>query len=82
MIIVDIYVLALDEVIDFQLDANVQVSRMIKEITEMLGRRMREKIHRPASEFLLCIPEREEIIPYHATLAEYGVKNGSRLLLV
>lgn len=82
MINVDIYVLSMDEVMDFQLDENVQVSQLIREIGQVLCKRTRERLDKSATKFLLCIPARERIIPNELTLAQCGVTNGERLILV
>lgn len=82
MINVDIYVLSLDEVMDFQLDENIQIAKLIAEICEMLINKMKQRAVISTSEFLLCLPEKEQILSFHKKLKDYGVKNGDRLLLV
>ncbi len=82
MINVDVYVLSMDEVMDFQLDEDVQVSQIIREISQILCKRTRERMEKSSTKFLLCIPGSERIIPHELTLAQCGVKNGEHLLLV
>ena len=82
MINVDIYVPSLDEVLDFQLDETVSTSLIIREIQEILCKRMKETIESEDSQFMLCLPEQERVLSFHLSLQENGVINGNRLLLV
>lgn len=82
MINVDIYVPSLDEILDFQLDENVRISQLLNEISEMLCKKTKENLNEKPSDFILCVPGNERILPSNMTFGECGIKNGCRLLLV
>lgn len=84
MILTDIHVAALNETYDFRLDENVNVGIIISDIVEILLREIKEeKEGRKIGEgFDLCSYEKKIILPKDKTLAESGIGNGSKLLLV
>lgn len=82
MILVDIYIPALDKVYDFQVDETVQTGKIIMEIAEMVSNDVKSEKNLGAEKLLLCSMEQEEILEKNKSLQEYGIKNGSRLLLV
>lgn len=82
MINVDVYVPSMDEVLDFDLDENANISQILNEMTEILLKCAREEPGRHLDGFLLCIPKEERVLPAHLTLKLCGVKNGDRLMLV
>ena len=82
MILVDIYIPFLDQTYDFQVDENVPVENLIMEIVEMVGNETRLKINLSAENFMLCSMEQNVILKKSSTLLFYGIKNGSKLMLV
>lgn len=82
MILVDIYIPSLDQTYDFQVDENVSVENLIVEVSEMIGRKTKSGKKITAEKFLLCSMEKEQILKKTASLQSYGIKNGSRLMLV
>lgn len=82
MINVDIYIPALDEVKDFELDETVAISQILNEMREIFAKQEREELGRQTDDLLLCIPKEERILPPHLTIQMCGVKNGDRLMLV
>lgn len=82
MINVDIYIPALDEVKDFELDETVAVSQILNEMREILAKQEREELGQQTEGLLLCIPKEERILSPHLTIQMCGVKNGDRLMLV
>ena len=44
MILVDVYIPAIDEVLDFELDEHAKVQELMREMTEMLVRRTKSKM--------------------------------------
>ena len=82
MINVDVYVPALDEVTDFELDESVTILQILNEMTEILSKRAREDMEKATDGFLLCLPKEERILPLHLSLQMCGVKNGDRLMLL
>ncbi len=82
MILVDIYLPALDKTYDFQVDEKVTVEHLILEIADMVGNETKSKEHQNADRFLLCSMDQRTIFRKSATLQAYGIRNGSRLMLV
>lgn len=82
MILVDIYVPSLDKTYDFHVDETVQAEKLIMEIAEMIGNDMKAEKKIEAEKLLLCSMDQEQILNKHGSLQSYGIRNGSRLLLV
>ena len=82
MILTDIYVPALQETFDFELDENVPVGRLLMEIAQILARKTGMALGGEEEPFLLGSFEKQNILDNSLTLAECGIRNGSRLLLV
>lgn len=82
MILVDVEVPAVDKIFDFQLDENVYVSDITEEIAEMIAAARQSTFQRNDSTMLLCSYENRRILSGNMTLAECGVRTGSRLLFV
>ena len=82
MILVDIYVPALDKTYDFQVDETVQTEKLIMEIAEMIENDVKSGKKIEAEKLLLCSFDQEKILHKHGSLQSYGIRNGSRLLLV
>ena len=81
MILTDIYVPALQETFDFELDENVPVGLLLMEIAQILARKTGTAL-RGEEPFLLGSFEKQDILDNALTLAECGIRNGSRLLFV
>lgn len=82
MILVEVYVPAVDDNFDFELDENVPIYQIVGELCEMLGKKMKSSIVSGTNGFMLCAMEQNEILPNERTLYQCKVKDGSRLLLV
>ena len=82
MILVDIYAPSVDKNYDFDLDETVEVSVIIEEIVEMIGRNEKTTISGNIASMALCDAERHKMLPKNASLAQCGIKNGMTLLLV
>ena len=82
MILVDIYVPAVDKSYDFNLDETVSVHMIIDEIVEMIGQKERTTIAGNTEELILCDRAVRRELPKEATLQRCGIRNGSSLLLV
>lgn len=81
MIIVDVYVPALDRVYHFNLDEDSRVSALIEEISDLICRKEHAVLDGDKAGFLLgSVDEGVNFRPGHS-LREYGVKNGDRLIL-
>lgn len=82
MILVDIYIPSVDKSYDFQVDESVTVENLIVEIAEMIGNETKSGRNLPAKSFLLCSMDQELILQKTSSLQSYGIRNGSRLMLV
>ncbi len=82
MILVDIYVPAVDKTYDFQLNENTQISAVIDEIIEMVGQKERSVLWGDSGEVLLCEKGSERILNREDTLYNAGVVTGKTLILV
>ena len=82
MILTDIYVPALQETFDFELNENVPVGLLITQIAQILARRTGSVPGGEEASFLLGSFEKQDILDNSLTLAECGIRNGSRLLFV
>lgn len=80
MIMVDIYFPVVDSVYDFRLDEHSKVSALVKEISEMMCKKYKSTFDKES--YMLCSLDGNEILEGSMTLAEYELKNGSRLMMV
>ena len=81
MILLDLYVPALDDSFDIQVDEQTPVGLITDEIAEMLQKKVRaEQVE--GQKYSLCLADQGLILPEDRTLAECGVKNGNRLIIV
>ena len=82
MILVEIYVPAVDEKYDFELDENVKIGQIIEELSEMLNKKMKSPTEGNADGFLLCLTETNELLSRERTLYQSHVRDGHKLLLL
>lgn len=82
MILVDIYVPALGNVYDFQLDEDEKVNIIVEEIGELIGQKEHCQIVGDISELMLCSRDNRIILSPNSTLSELGIHNGNSLILV
>lgn len=82
MIMVDIYFPVVDSVYNFKLDEHSKISSLVQEVSEMMCKKYKSAFDRTKESYLLCLPEQNKILDGEATLSSYGVRNGSRLLIV
>ena len=82
MILVDIYVPSLDKSYDFQVDETVTTEKLIMEIAEMIGNEVKTERKLDFEKLLLCSMDQKLIFQKKSPLQAYGIKNGSRILLV
>ena len=82
MILVDIYIPAVDETYDFMLDENVETEKIIDEITGMITKKMKSGSIGHASEFLLYSMVTEKMLDRRKSLQQNGVQDGTKLMLV
>lgn len=82
MILVDIYVPAVGNTYDFQLDEGEMAGTLMEEIGELIGQKEHSRIVGDVGDFMLCTRRDKKILPKGMTLAASGVRNGDSLLLV
>ncbi|MBD5450247.1 MAG: hypothetical protein HDR28_08875 [Lachnospiraceae bacterium] len=82
MIMVDVYVPAVDREYDFSLDQNVEISLIIEEISEMIAYKEHSEIVGSVEELVLCDRENGRILEGSKTLCASRIQTGSKLMLV
>lgn len=82
MIMVDVYVPAVDETYGFRLDENVKILSLIQEMREMMCRKYKSIVDEGEDAFMLCTLEGKRVLSNHTTLAQNAIANGERLMLV
>ncbi|MCM1539161.1 MAG: glutamyl-tRNA amidotransferase [bacterium] len=82
MIVVDVAVPAIEQVYDFALDENTEISLVIEEIAGMISQKEHCVLCGNGEELLLCTYGAKAVLDRHITLKESGIVSGSRLLLV
>ena len=82
MIIVDIEVPSMERKYQFSVEEQVPVETLIAELAEMISQKEQCVLQGNVSEMCLCSGENRRILSYRETLAEQGIKNADRLLLV
>lgn len=81
MILVDVYVPALDKTFDFRLDEKAKVGQIMIEMQDIFKKKLKESGDKK-QDFMLCSMEHKEELPIYKTLSECRIKDGSRLMLV
>ncbi len=82
MILVDVYVPAVGNVYDFQLDEEEKISAIIEEIGELIGQKEHCKIVGRIEDLMLCTREDKRILRKNLSLAAEGIHNGNSLIMV
>lgn len=82
MILVDIYVPAVGNVYDFQLDEEEKIGAIVEEIGELVGQKEHCQIVGDMGELMLCSRENKQILSKNLTLAASGIQNGNSLILL
>lgn len=82
MIFVDVSVPSFDKVYDFNLDENVRIDVIIKEIVEMICQKEQCRLIGNINELVLGSFDGENILQNQKTLKQCGVRTGSRLILI
>lgn len=82
MLLVDVEVLSVGRKYQFHLEEQVLVDTLITELTEIICQKEQCSLMGDQSELCLCSEEQKRILDRQMTLAEQGVSNADRLLLV
>ena len=82
MILVDIYIPAVDRVFDFELDEKAKIQYIMSEIIEMIAKETKSSNLGKVEDFLLYDMSRAIVFRRDETLEAYGIQTGSKLMLV
>ncbi len=82
MIMVDVTVPSIGRQYNFSLEEQAAISMLIAEITEVICQKECCQLAGSIERLNLCSYEQKKILSPSATLSQYGIANGSRLLLV
>lgn len=82
MILVDIYIPAIDEVYDFELDEKSKIQYIMSEIIEMIAKQTKSSNPGRVEEFMLYDMSRAIAFRRDETLEAYGIQTGAKLMLV
>jgi hypothetical protein len=82
MILVDIFVPALDKTYNFTLNENVKISAVITEITDMIEQKEKVCFIGNQSKLRLYTKENGRKLPVDNSLAECYIKSGKYLVLI
>lgn len=82
MILVDMYIPAVDANYDFMLEENVPVVQVMEEISEMISKKVKEKKPGQITDFILYSMDTGTLLDINISLHGNGIRDGSRLIFV
>ena len=82
MVMVDVTVPAIGRKYNFNLEERARISMLISEIVEVICQKENCFLEGNADQLTLCCQEQQKLLNPEKTLSEYGIQNGSRLLLI
>ena len=82
MIVVDVFVPALDKTYNFSLNENVKINAVITEITDMIEQKEKMSFIGEQSKLRLYNKETRSRLPVENTLSECFIKSGKYLILI
>ena len=82
MILVDIFVPAVDKNYNFRLNEDVKLEMIIDEITEMIGQKEQTHLYGSQDKLNLFSLKDKHILPRMNTLTDCFVKQGDSLMLI
>ncbi len=82
MVLVDVYIPAVDESFDFMLDEGMEVEKLIMEICEMISKKIQGRPLEDYSDFMLYHMDSKRQLEKGRTLRMAGIRDGARLMLV
>lgn len=80
-IIVEIFIAPIGETADFMLPAHVEVRKILTDLTRLVEQ-FYQQITYDGEQPLLFSRDNEQVIHLNMTLAQAGIKDGHRLILV
>ncbi len=81
MILVDVQVLALDQVFDFELDEEMQAGELTEKILRLLIKKSKQT-QQPSQPLFLYAVRRDKVLNPLTTLSQQGIESGERLILL
>ena len=82
MIILDVYVPAVDKTYNFSLNEDVDIGTIVAEITEMIEQREKMKYAGNIADLNLFSSKSENALPKKNSLSDCYITSGSRLILI
>lgn len=82
MVLVDVFVPAVDKTYNFSLNENVAIEGVILEITEMIEQKEHTKLLGEKDSLNLYTMKNQAVLPKSNTLSDCYVTSGTRLLMV
>ena len=82
MILIDVYIPAVDEVFDFELDEHAKIQQILREIIEMISKKTKSKSVGRIEDFFLYDMKSCKALRSDMTLCSYNIQDGSNLMLV
>ncbi|MDO5415636.1 MAG: EsaB/YukD family protein [Lachnospiraceae bacterium] len=82
MIMVDVTVPSIGRQYNFSLEEQASISMLIAEIAEVICQKEGCQLAGSTEKLNLCSYDQKKILSPGASLSQYGITNGSRLLLV
>ena len=80
MIMVDIRILSINRVYDFNLDEDTSIGVLIEEVTEMVLQKEKSFLIGKTEDMHLC--SNKHILPKNITLRDCGIRTGDYLFMV
>ena len=81
MIFVDVYVPAIDEKYDFELDEEEKVDTLVREVVSLIEHKEKLNWKQKKNRFFYDL-ERECLLKQEDSVIQQGVKSGDRLILI
>lgn len=82
MIMVDVAVPAIGRQYNFNLEEQVPISMLLAELAEVICQKESCSLGGETGELTLCSLEQSKLLSPEASLSQYGITNGNRLILV
>lgn len=83
MVLVDIYVPAIDQTFDFNLNEGALTASVLEEVGEMIAQMTQNGSEKLAEvgKLVMCNMDNKMILPENMSLSQCGIHNGTRLLV-
>lgn len=82
MIIIDVEVPILGRVYDFKVNPKDKAGTVAEEMVRRIKEKEEGRQYKEEENFLLCLPETQEILNPAESLLSYAITDGTRLLLL